>query len=89
MLVRFDCDHSLNVDRPIFKRNNLRFEQSTYFQARVRLPDFMRRQIDKERDRVDRDTIQTEALLPLPNPAYNPNVKPTTPKPEAKRSTDR
>ncbi len=61
ILVRFDCDLSLNVDRPVFKRNNLRFEQSTYFQARVRLPDFMRRQIDEERDRVDRDTIQPAA----------------------------
>ncbi|MCP4856161.1 MAG: family 43 glycosylhydrolase [Fuerstiella sp.] len=56
-LIRFDCDLSLNVDRPVFKRNNLRFEQSTYFQPGVRLPDNMRKQIDRERDRVDRDTI--------------------------------
>ena len=52
-----ECDLSLDVDRPLFKRNNLRFEASTYFQSRVRLPDNLRRQIERERDKVDRDTI--------------------------------
>ena len=56
-LVRFDCDLSLNVDRPAFKRNNLRFEQSTYFQYRVRLSDSLRSQIERQRKRVDRETI--------------------------------
>ncbi len=57
ILARFDCDLSLDVDRPLFKRNNLRFEASTYFQSRVRLPDNLRRQIERERDKVDRNTI--------------------------------
>jgi hypothetical protein len=57
ILARFDCDLSRDVDRPLFKRNNLRFEASTYFQARVRLPDYLRRQIERQRDKVDRDTI--------------------------------
>ena len=56
-LVRFDCDLSLNVDRPPFKRNNLRFEQSTYFQRRVRLPVALRKQIENQRQQVDRETI--------------------------------
>ena len=57
ILVRFDCDLSLDANRPLFKRNNLRFEASTYFQSGVRLPDYLRRQIDRERDKVDRNTI--------------------------------
>ena len=57
ILARFDCDLSLDVDRPLFKRNNLRFEENTYFQTRVRLPDNLRRQIQRERKRTDRDTI--------------------------------
>jgi hypothetical protein len=57
ILARFDCDLSLDVDRPLFKRNNLRFEESTYFQSRVRLPDGLRRQIERERERVDSDTV--------------------------------
>ncbi len=57
MLARFDCDLSLDVDRPLFKKNNLRFEQRTYFQGPVKLPDYLRRQIDAERKTVDIDTI--------------------------------
>lgn len=56
-LVRFDCDLSLDVDRPLFKRNNLRFEESTYFQSGVRLPVSTRKQIDRERNKMDRNTI--------------------------------
>jgi hypothetical protein len=56
-LARFDCDLSLDVDRPLFKRNNLQFEASTYFQPRVRLPENLRRLIKRERVQVDRDTI--------------------------------
>ncbi len=36
-LMRFDCDLSLDVDRPHFKHNNLRFNQATYFQEGVRM----------------------------------------------------
>jgi len=56
ILARFDCDLSRDVDRPPFKRNNLRFEESTYFQRGVRLPDNLRRMIERERERVDRET---------------------------------
>lgn len=57
ILARFDCDLSQDIDRPLFKRNNLRFEESTYFQTRVRLPDYLRRLIDRERGKVDGNTI--------------------------------
>lgn len=59
ILVRFDCDLSRDVDRELFKRNNLRFEASTYFQPRVRLPEYLRRQIDRQRREVDRDTLRS------------------------------
>ena len=57
ILARFDCDLSLDVDRPTFKHNNLRFNESTYFQERVRLPDYLLKQIQQEREKVDGNTI--------------------------------
>jgi alpha-L-fucosidase len=63
MLARFDCDLSLDVDRPIFKNNNLRFEERTYFEERIKLPDYLRRQIDSERKKVDINT-KTPAAAP-------------------------
>ncbi len=57
ILARFDCDLSLDVNRPIFKHNNLRFDAATYFQDRVRLPDTMLNRIKRESDAVDRDTM--------------------------------
>ena len=57
ILARFDCELSLDVDRGVFKRNNLRFEASTYFQPDVRLPNGLRGQIDRQRDEVDRGAI--------------------------------
>ena len=56
ILIRFDCDLSLDVDRDAFKRNNLRFKESTYFQGRIRLPDMIRRQILQEQKRLDKNT---------------------------------
>jgi hypothetical protein len=38
ILARFDCDLSLDIDRPFFKRNNLRFNEGTYFQRALRMP---------------------------------------------------
>ena len=38
ILARFDCDLSLDINRPFFKRNNLRFNQETYFQRALRMP---------------------------------------------------
>ncbi len=59
ILVRFDCDLSRDVDRPVFKHNNLRFDEHTYFQRRLALPEYMRQRILKERERLDPDTIRT------------------------------
>lgn len=36
-LARFDCDLSLDANLPIFKKNNLRLDEQTYFQKVVRL----------------------------------------------------
>jgi hypothetical protein len=58
ILARFDCDLSLDVDRPLLKRNNLRFDKGTYFQERVRLPDSLRATIVREAGRTDRNTIR-------------------------------
>ena len=57
ILSRFDCDLSLDVDRPLFKNNNLRFNERTYLQERVRLPDYLENQIKRDRTKVDRDTV--------------------------------
>lgn len=57
ILARFDCDLSRDVDRPMFKHNNLRFEQDTYFQKGIALPPYLRKQIDRQRDTIDRDTV--------------------------------
>ena len=40
-LIRFDCDLSLDVNRPIFKRNNLRFNKETYFQKTMLMPRYL------------------------------------------------
>ncbi len=50
-LARFDCDLSLDVDMPIFKKNNLRFEEATYFQKNIALPKYLKRKI-LQRDQV-------------------------------------
>ena len=57
ILARFDCDLSLDVDRPAFKRNNLRVDAATHFQRGVALPATLKRQILREQDKVDRETI--------------------------------
>ncbi|TLX74304.1 glycoside hydrolase [Labilibacter sediminis] len=36
-LARFDCDLSTEADMPAFKKNNLRFDENTYFQKEMRL----------------------------------------------------
>ena len=56
VLARFDCDLSLDVDRPYFKRNNLRFNAPTYFQKGVALPGFMKQQILREQETLDPNT---------------------------------
>jgi len=57
ILARFDCDLSLDIDRPIFKKNNLRFNADTYFQKGVALPENMKKQILREQKKLDRDTV--------------------------------
>ncbi len=57
ILARFDCDLSLDVNRMLYKYNNLRFEENTYFQQRLRLPESMLKQIKQEQSKVDHDTI--------------------------------
>ena len=44
ILARFDCDLSRDVDIQFFKRNNLRFDEQTYFQRILVLPEYMRKQ---------------------------------------------
>jgi hypothetical protein len=57
ILARFDCDLSLDVDRPQLKRNNLRFDEATYFQRVLSLPDSMRAMILKQQSRLDTNTV--------------------------------
>ena len=57
ILARFDCDLSRDVDRRLFKQNNLRFEESTYFQKGIALPKYIRNRIDRQRDTIDRSTV--------------------------------
>ena len=57
MLARFDCDLSAKVNEIKFKKNNLRFNSSTYFQRGVGLNQGWRVRIQKEREEVDRETI--------------------------------
>ncbi len=47
-LARFDCDLSLDVDRQVFKRNNLRFNDETYFQKSTKMNGWLRKQIEGE-----------------------------------------
>jgi len=54
ILARFDCDLSLDVDRPLFKKNNLRFNEDTYFQQRLALPKGMLQSLDRQRAEVER-----------------------------------
>lgn len=60
ILARFDCDLSLDVDRPMFKRNNLRFNAETYFQKGVALPDGWKRLIQSQQHKVDKETIEKQ-----------------------------
>jgi len=46
ILVRFDCDLSRDVDRPVFKHNNLRFNDETYFQKSTKMNGWLRKQIE-------------------------------------------
>jgi len=56
-LLRFDCDLSQDVDREIFKRNNIRFNIDTYLQNGIALPKWLDRKIRNESKQVEKDTI--------------------------------
>ena len=56
-LGRFDCDLSLDVDIPILKKNNLRFNEETYFQPKVVLPRKMKREILQKQSKQDKNMI--------------------------------
>jgi len=58
ILARFDCDLSLDVDRPLFKKNNLRFNENTYFQQRLALPKGMRQSLDRQQAEVERSDVK-------------------------------
>jgi hypothetical protein len=45
ILARFDCDLSRDTDVAYFKRNNLRFDEHTYFQRVLALPEYMKKRI--------------------------------------------
>ena len=57
-LARFDCDLSLDVDRPNLKKNNLRLNEDTYFQKSIRLDNWQKKAILKEQNSLDANTIQ-------------------------------
>ena len=66
ILARFDCDLSCDTDRPLFKRNNLRFNEDTYFQQALALPNDMRRRILTEQNHVDKNTVETGVYSKTP-----------------------
>jgi hypothetical protein len=63
VLARFDCGLSLDADRQQFKRNNRRFDEATYFQRVLALPDFMRTAILKEQNRLETDTTMADSSI--------------------------
>ena len=56
-LTRFDCDLSLDVDRPELKRNNLRFNEEMYFMGKLAMPESMKKQVLEQQGEVDGNTI--------------------------------
>jgi hypothetical protein len=44
-IMRFDCDLSQDIDLPQFKRNNLRFNEDTYMQPRIKLSPYFKNQV--------------------------------------------
>ena len=48
ILARFDCDLSLDVDRDFFKRNNLRFNEETYFQKITKYDGYLKKLVEHQ-----------------------------------------
>lgn len=62
-LARFDCDLSLDADLPVFKKNNLRFDENTYFQKVMRLNGIHKNQALKAAQDLATETVSGK--LPL------------------------
>ena len=56
-LLRFDCDLSLEVDWQNFKKNNLRHNESVYLQKRIRLNQYYKKDIIKDAEKINQNTI--------------------------------
>ncbi|MDZ8119071.1 glycoside hydrolase family 117 protein [Pontiella agarivorans] len=57
-LARFDCDLSLDVHRPAFKRTYPgRYDAEAYFSSRAKLSGNQLNQVKKEQRKIDRETI--------------------------------
>ena len=54
-LLRFDCDLSLDVDRPGFKQHGVQYNEAAFLQPCMKLWGDLRRQVVEEREQVDRD----------------------------------
>ena len=59
-IARFDCDLSRDVNRQMFKHNNLRFDEATHFQDALKLPDSWKSTILTEQPQVDKATVNTK-----------------------------
>ncbi|MGB2128978.1 MAG: glycoside hydrolase family 117 protein [Flavicella sp.] len=55
-LARFDCDLSTQVDVKAFKRNNIRFDEHTYFQKVLRLDGALKKQATAVSKRISSET---------------------------------
>ncbi len=58
-IIRFDCDLSRDVQRPEFKRSNVRYSEDTWFQRAMELPEDWKRRILEEQEQFDKPTIGT------------------------------
>ena len=48
ILARFDCDLSLDTNRDFFKRNNLRFNDETYFQKSTHYNGYLKKLVERQ-----------------------------------------
>jgi len=77
ILARFDCDLSRAVNLSAFKRNNLRFDEHTYFQRVMLLAGTMKKQATKAAARLERDTIAVSDGPDIEYRLSEENIKPT------------
>ena len=58
-IIRFDCDLRRDAIRPEFKQSNVRYDEATWFQTVMGLPDDWKRRILEEQAATDPPTIGT------------------------------